>query len=245
MKISFKIILIICSITVISGCRSKKGAKPIDINQQIINNYWTSQFDFDYLELRGKASIESGGKTNNVSMHFRMKKDSIVWGKFSLLGFEIARFLVTPDSFYLRDNMNSQYMKYSNRFLKEFIGFNPEVGQIQNLLLGNAPFGEDLYKLQTNNVSLEAREGIATNNLELNKNFRTLVSRITTPDTTQNAEIQYSEYNVLNDKLMPKNVNINVNNQNQKLGVVLNYQIVNTNTISTFPFSIPGGFKRL
>jgi hypothetical protein len=194
--------------------------------------------------MRGKASIVKDGKTNNVSMHFKLKKDSILWGRFSLLGFEIGKVLITQDSFYLINTIQNEYMKYDNQYLSEFIGFKAEVGQIQNLLLGNAPFDSSIYKMNKEEMKLEANEGIATNTLTLNSDFRTLLSKIITPDTTQNADIQYDTYEELNNKLMPKNVNISVKNAQQALEVVFNYQVVNSNTITTFPFSIPNGFKR-
>ena len=238
------LLLMVLTIGVGSGCKSKKGTNAIDLDSQVMQRFWTNQFDYNYLEMRGKASIERDGKTNNVSMHFKMKKDSILWGRFSLLGFEIGKVKITKDSFYLVNSMQSEYMIYDNRFLEEFVGFRAEVGQIQNLLLGNAPFDSTLYKLNADKMQLEASEGIATNTLELNNDFRTLLSKVLTPDTTQKADIQYDTYENLNNKLMPKNVNISIKNSRQALNVVLNYQVVNSNTITTFPFSIPDGYKR-
>ncbi|NNJ55561.1 MAG: DUF4292 domain-containing protein [Bacteroidia bacterium] len=241
-KISFILFFVLFS--VISGCRTKKGENAIDLDSQVMERFWNNQFDYNYLEMRGKASIIRDGKTNNVSMHFKMKKDSILWGRFSLFGFEIGRVKITKDSFFLVNSMQSEYMLYDNQYLEEFIGFRAEVGQIQSLLLGNAPFDSSMYALNKEEMKLEANEGIATNTLELNSDFRTLLSNILTPDTTQKADIQYDTYENLNNKLMPKNVNISVKNSRQALDVVLNYQVVNSNTITTFPFSIPNGYKR-
>ena len=88
--IALFLVLIIASI---SGCKSKKGANAIDLDSQVMERFWTNQFDYNYLEMRGKASIVKDGKTNNVSMHFKLKKDSILWGRFSLLGFEIGNWV--------------------------------------------------------------------------------------------------------------------------------------------------------
>ncbi len=239
--VAFMLVLVVAILT---GCKTKKGTNAIDLDAQVMEQFWNNQFDYNYLEMRGKTSIIRDGKTQNVSMHLKMKKDSILWGRFSLFGFEIGRVKITKDSFYLLNTMQSEYMMYDNRYLEQFIGFRAEVGQIQSLLLGNAPFDSAMYKLNKEAMKLEANEGIATNTLELNSDFRTLFSNIVTPDTTQNADIQYDTYEDLNNKLMPKNVNISVKNSQQALNVVLNYQVVNTNTITTFPFSIPNGYKR-
>ena len=138
------VLLLITTVCIFSGCKTKKGAKAIDLDSQVMERFWNNQFDYNYLEMRGKASIMRDGKTNNVSMHFKMKKDSILWGRFSLFGFEIGLVKITKDSFFLLNSMQSEFMMYDNRYLEEFIGFKAEVGQIQNLLLGNAPFDSSM-----------------------------------------------------------------------------------------------------
>ena len=173
-----------------------------------------------------------------------MKKDSIIWGKFSLLGFEIAKVMITKDSLFLINSFSNEYMKYDNNYLYSYLGFKTNISQLQNLLLGNAVFDSSLYRLNADNVQLTANEGIATNTLQLNDKIRTLYSNITTPDTTQSADIQYDEYDFVNEKLMPKIVNIKVQNATSPLDVVLNYQNINTSPITTFPFDIPNGYKR-
>ncbi|MEY2924852.1 MAG: hypothetical protein RLZZ337_1400 [Bacteroidota bacterium] len=227
-----------------SACGGRKKAQGIDLNKQIVDQYWQSQFDFDCLELRGKATVTAQGKSNNVSLHIKMKQDSILWGKFSLLGFEIAKVMITADSFFLINSFSNEYMMYDNNYLYSYLGFKANLGQLQNILVGNAPFDSALYQLNAENVRLTANEGIATNNLILNDKFRTLSSNVTTPDTTQSADIQYDEYDLVNTKLMPKIVNISVKNATSPLDVVLNYQIVNTSPITTFPCNIPNGYKR-
>ncbi len=227
-----------------ASCRSKKATQAIDLNDQILEQYWSSQFDFDYIELRGKAQTTIDEKTNNVSLHLKMKKDSLIWGRLSLLGFDIAKILITEDSFFMVNYMMSTYMAYDNSYLNAFIGFQPEVGQLQNLVLGNALLDSNRYHLNTEKMNLYAVQGIATNNLMLNDQMRTLTSEITTPDSTQRADIQYDTYEEVNNDLMPKNVNIDIQNASTLLQVVLNYQVINTDPIAKFPFYIPHGFKR-
>lgn len=226
------------------ACKSRKKVKPVDLNTQIVDQYWENQFAFDDLELRGKASIAAQGKTYNVALHVKMKNDSIIWGRFSLLGVEIVKVMITKDSFLLVNNLSNEYMKYDNNYLYSYLGFKTNLSQLQNVLLGNAVFDSGLYKLNADNVQLRGNEGIATNTLKLNDEFRTLYSEITTPDTTQRADIQYDEYVMVNEKLMPKIVNIIVQNTTSPLDVVLNFQIINTSPITTFAFNIPNGYKR-
>jgi len=173
-----------------------------------------------------------------------MKKDSIHWGKISHYGFELT-VLVNEDSFYMIDNIQQRYMAEDKRVLDQYLGFKATVSQVQNLLLGNAIFTKELYKTINGSNTLKANEGIATNTIQINETFRTLFSKIATPDTTQNAEIQYDMYEEQTGSLMPKIVNIKAKKAAVSLGAVLNYQNVNTTKQLTFPFKILNGYKRM
>jgi hypothetical protein len=237
-------VLLLILVLSVSACKSRKESNAIDLNAQVLEQYWQNQYDFDYLELRGKATTTFGEKTNNVSLHLKMKKDSIIWGRLSLLGFDIAKILITKDSFFMVNYIMSTYMAYDNSYLNGYIGFEPQVGQLQNLMLGNALFLKDLYSLDPESVSLYAKEGVATNTLKLNEEYRTYGSSINTPDTTQSAEIQYDTYEIVDQGLMPKNVNIDIQNAESLIHVVLNYQVISSKPIAKFPFYIPNGFQR-
>lgn len=243
MNDTLKTLLFVIFVVAVSSCKSRKKTISSAVNTETIAKYWSGQMTFENIEARGKATVTMNGKTNNVSMHLKMKKDSVVWGKFSLFGFG-ATVLITQDSFFMVDNINQQYMAYGNSYLDQFLGFKAEVGQVQNLLLGNAVFAPEMYKLNATKDGMVASEGIATNTVDYNEVFRTLFSSIATPDTTQSAEIQYDKYEVFEQSLMPKIVNINVRKGTQRIEAVLNYQNINSNPNITFPFKIPNGYRR-
>lgn len=227
----------------LNSCKSTKRSVSSEVNTKSISSYWASAMDFENIEIRGKAALTTNGKTNNVSMHLKMKKDSIVWGKFSLFGFG-ATVLITTDSFYMVDNINQSYVAYESSYLNNYLGFKADVGQLQNALLGNAIFEKDRYKLTTLKNGLVANEGIAINTLEINQVFRTLISSVGTSDTTQSASIQYNNYEKFERYLMPKVVNIALRKGTQNIEAVLNFQNVNANPNLSFPLKIPKGYRR-
>ena len=165
----------------------------MNLFSEVVNSYWKNQYDYEYLEARGKATVQINGSNQNVSMHLKMKKDSVLWGRFSLFGMGVT-VLIDQDSFFLMNNLSKEYMKFDNSYLNDFLGFKAELGQIQNLLVGNAVFDSSMYTLDNRDVSFKANEGIATNTLVINELFRTLTSNIGTIDTTQYANIKYDQY---------------------------------------------------
>jgi hypothetical protein len=227
----------------VGGCKSKKTQNSLDISSEVVNSYWENQYDYDYLETRGKATVQISGGNQNVSMHLKMKKDSVLWAKFSLFGVGVT-VLIDQDSFFLLNNISKEYMKYDNSYLNEYLGFKAELSQIQNLLVGNALFDSSRYDLNTRDMSFKANEGIATNTLSVNELFRTLTSAVATRDTTQYADIQYGAYGGETEPLLPKIVNIHLRKGAVKQDPVLNYQVVSTNRIANFPFKVPNGYIR-
>lgn len=227
----------------VGGCKSKKTQNSLDLSSEVVNSYWKNQYDYDYLETRGKATVQINGGNQNVSMHLKMKKDSVLWAKFSLFGVGVT-VLIDQDSFFLLNNISKEYMKYDNSYLNEYLGFKAELGQIQNLLVGNALFDSSRYDLNARDMSFKANEGIATNTLSINELFRTLTSAVATRDTTQYADVQYGAYGGETEPLLPKIVNIHLRKGTVKQNPVLNYQVVSTNRIVKFPFKVPNGYIR-
>lgn len=237
------ILVLVTILMVVGGCKSKKVHSGLDLSSEVVNSYWKNQYDYEYLEARGKATVQINGSNQNVSMHLKMKKDSVLWGRFSLFGMGVT-VLIDQDSFFLMNNLSKEYMKYDNSYLNDFLGFKAELGQIQNLLVGNAVFDSSMYTLDNRDVSFKANEGIATNTLVINELFRTLTSNIGTPDTTQYANIKYDQYGGETEPLLPKIIKIHLRKGDVVQDPVLNYQVVSTSRIASFPFKIPNGFVR-
>lgn len=239
--ILFSLILIGIS----SGCKSTKivaNTMP-DPTAESIQSFWKNQYKEDYFEARGKATLVMDGKNTNLALHLKMKKDSLLWAKVSMFGIG-ATVLITKDSFFMINTLNQEYMAYGNNYLYQYLGYKATLSQVQNLLLGNAVFQSDKYRYQPDVKQLIGTDGIAINRLTVNEKNRTHHSVLTTQDTTQNAVIQYDAYQILNNNLVPTIVNLAVKQKTQDLKVVLNYQTISDNTVTTFPFNIPSGYRR-
>ncbi len=243
-NLSFLSLVLLLSVA-FSSCKSKKtGSTVVSPEIKTISEYWNSQYSSDYLEARGKASITTNGKTTNVAMHLKMRKDSIIWGKFSMFGIG-ATVLITEDSFFMVNTLSQEYMAYDNSYLDQFLGFRASVTQVQNLLLGNAVFTESEYTFYPSEKELIARQGVGKNRIAINKQTRTAYSILTAQDSTQNALVQYDEYTSVGDfGVLPRAVSIDIRQGTTTLDVALNYQNINTNSIRKYPFKIPYGFTR-
>jgi hypothetical protein len=239
--ILFSLILIGIS----SGCKSTKivaNTMP-DPTAESIQSFWKNQYKEDYFEARGKATLVMDGKNTNLALHLKMKKDSLLWAKVSMFGIG-ATVLITQDSFFMINTLNQEYMAYGNNYLYQYLGYKATLSQVQNLLIGNAVFKQNKYRYLPDIKQLSASDGVAVNQIVINEKNRIFRSLVTSQDTTQQAVIQYDAYQNLNNNLVPTIVNLAVKQKTQDLKVVLNYQTISDNTVTTFPFNIPSGYRR-
>jgi hypothetical protein len=239
--ILFSLILIGIS----SGCKSTKivaNTMP-DPTAESIQSFWKNQYKEDYFEARGKATLVMDGKNTNLALHLKMKKDSLLWAKVSMFGIG-ATVLITQDSFFMINTLNQEYMAYGNNYLYQYLGYKATLSQVQNLLIGNAVFKQNKYRYLPDIKQLNASDGVAVNHIVINEKNRIFRSLVTSQDTTQQAVIQYDAYQNLNNNLVPTIVNLAVKQKTQDLKVVLNYQTISDNTVTTFPFNIPSGYRR-
>ena len=239
--ILFSLILIGIS----SGCKSTKivaNTMP-DPTAESIQSFWKNQYKEDYFEARGKATLVMDGKNTNLALHLKMKKDSLLWAKVSMFGIG-ATVLITQDSFFMINTLNQEYMAYGNNYLYQYLGYKATLSQVQNLLIGNAVFKQNKYRYLPDIKQLSASDGVAVNHIVINEKNRIFRSLVTSQDTTQQAVIQYDAYQNLNNNLVPTIVNLAVKQKTQDLKVELNYQTISDNTVTTFPFNIPSGYRR-
>ena len=239
--ILFSLILIGLS----SGCKSTKivaNTMP-DPTAESIQSFWKNQYKEDYFEARGKATLVMDGKNTNLALHLKMKKDSLLWAKVSMFGIG-ATVLITQDSFFMINTLNQEYMAYGNNYLYQYLGYKATLSQVQNLLIGNAVFKQNKYRYLPDIKQLSASDGVAVNQIVINEKNRIFRSLVTSQDTTQQAVIQYDAYQNLNNTLIPTLVDLLVQQKTKDLKVILNYQTMSNNIITSFPFSIPSGYRR-
>ena len=60
----------------------------------------------------------------------------------------------------------------------------------------------------------------------------------------QRSDIQYDDYVEMDDFILPKLINTEVQRAGKFFKVVINYQSVSSSPISNFPFRIPDGYKK-
>ncbi len=122
----------------LSGCAKKTVPYTTD---EIMEEFESVDFDFDYLSSRGRISLEErNGQTTKGTLNIRAKKDSILW--FSLspgLGIEAARGIVTMEEIKIKDRINGKDIDMTFAQFEESYGIRLSLDLFQNILFANIP----------------------------------------------------------------------------------------------------------
>lgn len=231
----------------ISACKSRKQTQVESISNQMIEEYWANQLNYTFLNMKAKISFTDRGATTNVTGNFMMIKDSILWGSFSVFGFEGARVLITQDSFKMLNRLNSTYMSRDVNYLKSYLGFDVQLGELQDIMTGNAPYDPMYYRLiKTDSLEeLQAQSGAILNTIGMNQKLQTILSKFSSTQHIQTADFTYGEYQQYTEVTLPSVILGSVFLGDRTADLNVKYQSANRDIKTSFPFAIPSSFKRI
>lgn len=93
---------------------------------------------------RLKVNFMQDDEAQNLVVNMRMQSDSLIWmNATALLGIEVARALITPDSIWFINRLKRTYYQKSFQEIAEWIGVPVNFRMLQNLLVGNPVFLSD------------------------------------------------------------------------------------------------------
>jgi hypothetical protein len=232
----------------------------------LFENLKKNELKFNRLTAKFSASYKNKGESNSFDGQIRILQDSVIWLSFSpLLGIEVFRIIITPDSVKFINRINNTFFigdyNYVNKFLKTNIDFDI----LQSFLIGNdLSFYEDgkfrasldggLYKLSTAE-RMKLKKFVRNSQEPL----RILIQniwidpesfKITRADVKEigkqnlKLEANYSVFEKIEGQLFPKEVSFDIYADNN-IHVSVEFNRININTPQLFPFKIPPSYRQI
>jgi len=111
----------------LGGCRTTRQATSagavaeVDPRQSIylLKRLNDQRVSANWLSARAKVIYRDEEQTRHFVSYVRVKRDSVIWMNFKKSGIEAGRMLLRPDSVFLIDRLNNQYVSGSLEDLKE------------------------------------------------------------------------------------------------------------------------------
>ena len=122
-------------------------ANPLSIST-ILSKIEGNEIKADWLA--GDVDADYKGKPMSISasMNARFRRDSVIWLNVKKLGFNVARAKMTPDSIFIVNYIQSNYIAQDLKYIEQKYGIPADFKTLQNILLGNAVFLTDKNALK-------------------------------------------------------------------------------------------------
>lgn len=256
-------VLIVLSVAALYSCKAKKqlvtrtadssattvttkAANPVVAKIDAIR---AKQTTFTTFSGRAKTKLTIDGKSNDVTLNIRIQKGKKIWVSITaLLGLEVARALITPDSIQVVNKFQSVYMKKPFSFIYNYASRQVNYQTVETLLVGNA-----INELLGENGQLQNG---ANGNSTINGNLQGLVyslligpdqkvtqTSLTNAAARQSLQVGNSQFIEADNRIIPSHISITSAVANKNIQAELEYNRTEFNRPLDFPFSIPSGFS--
>lgn len=216
-------------------------------------NLEIQEIDFEYFHGKARMVFNDNKKEREVKAHIRIRKDSVIWMTFTVIGVQGGRALINKDSITIVSTVDKEYYVFDYASLSKRFNFEINYQTIQSAFLGNliAPRQpSDQITPGTDFNQLGQQRGTVGLTNFINPTTKKLEKVEMKEQTTSNSvTVNYSNFQPVGDKTYPFNGMINIIYKTS--GGVLNTTIsleyskaeVGDKELK-FPFNIPRKYDR-
>jgi hypothetical protein len=266
-----RFLYLLCLLFIFSSCRTKKviespnatvKLKGADVIQ-VFDSVKAREFDYNYLSAKASVSYtDKSGETNSFDVNIRMNRDSAIWISITpLLGIEVARVLIRPDSILILDRLHKTAMRRDYVYFEEWLKANVNYEMIQSVIVGNyfqyqekekikSLYDEQPFLILSTLNKRRARR--AAEEMDPNKpiiqdfwidgNYRIAKSRISDDKKQRNIEATYSNFTEVDGKLFPNNIVVTVSAASPTI-IKVDYSKIESADTLQMPFSVPAKYE--
>jgi hypothetical protein len=239
-------------LAVIAGACSKK-VTPITTPVAPKTTLNIEEIDFEYFHGKARMVLRDANKEREVKANIRVRKDSVIWMTFSVIGVQGGKALINKDSITILSNIDKEYYVFEYKELSKRFNLDLNYDVIQSAMLGNPiiPRKETdevsqestmyLLKQQAGNVNVVSYVNAASQKIEK--------VEMKEGNSSNSLMINYSNFQPVGSKVFPYNGTINL--FYKAVSGLLNTTIIfeyNKAEVGDrelkFPFNIPKRYER-
>ena len=218
---------------------------------KIINEHYKTRKDFKTAYIKADIEYKDDKQSQNVSAEIKIQKDQIIMISVRFLGFTVAKGIITPSSVSYYEKIGSKFFEGDYTSLSKWLGTDLDFFKFQNILLANAiddlnknnytaAITENLYKLQNKKFNETEKffyfeaENYLLKRQEIQQKFK-----------NRSISILYSNYKDFTTFTLPGQILINVENENKKTSMNIEFKSAIFNEELNFPYKVPDGYVKI
>lgn len=124
----------------IRGKTGRVGLASASKAGKVVRELENNRFDSEYFEGKAKVKVESKDLNIGGNATIRIERDKAIWVSMKKFGFEGARALIRPDSFFVVNRLNGDYTAEPLSYIEEKYKVPARFDLLQEMMLGNAVF---------------------------------------------------------------------------------------------------------
>ena len=241
--------LILCLLA--TAC-SKKVIAPVSSSAPL-RTLNIEEIDFDYFQGKARMILRDANKEREVKANIRIRKDSVIWMTFSVIGVQGGKALIDKDSITIVSTVDKEYYVFPYSELSKRFQFDINFDVVQAAMLGNPiiPRTEEDEVVQESSMYLLKQEQADVDVVNYINAASMKIEKVEMKeDQSMNSlVINYSNFQPVGDKIFPYNGTINL--FYKTVSGLLNTTIIfeyNKAEVGDkelrFPFNIPKRYAR-
>ena len=242
----------IISLCILATACSKKVVTPIaTVPPKTTLNI--EEIDFDYFQGKARMVLRDANKEREVKANIRIRKDSVIWMTFSVIGVQGGKALINKDSITIVSTVDKEYYVFEYGELSKRFNFNIDYNVVQSAMLGNpiVPRSDDDVVQQESSMYLlkQDEEDVNVVNYVNAASMKIEKVEMKEGNSMNSLVINYSNFQPVGSKIFPYNGTINL--FYKTLSGLLNTTIIfeyNKAEVGDrelrFPFNIPKRYER-
>ncbi len=234
----------------LTACSKKVIAPAVTTPERTLN---IEEIDFDYFQGKAKINFKDDKKEREVKANIRIRKDSVIWMTFSVVGVQGGKALINRDSITVVSTLDKEYFVFTYEELSKRFNFPITYQVIQSAALGNLIKTRQPTDVVTTDMSfnlLAQTEGSISIRNYVNMASSKLERVELKESQTQNTlNIEYSNFQAVGPKIFPYNGSISIFYKTVG-GLISNTITFEYNKAEVgdkelkFPFNIPRKYDR-
>jgi hypothetical protein len=230
---------------------SKKVITPVASAPKKVLNI--EEIDFDYFQGKARMVLRDANKEREVRANIRIRKDSVIWMTFSVIGVQGGKALINKDSITIVSTVDKEYFVFPYSELSSRFQFDINYEVVQAAMLGNPIIprseGDDVVQESSMYLLKQRESDINVVNYVNAASMKIEKVEMKQAESMNSLVINYSNFQPVGDKVFPYNGTINL--FYKTLSGLLNTTIIfeyNKAEVGDkelrFPFNIPKRYVR-
>lgn len=128
----------------LSACRTTRQTQNVHLkprtDEYLMEHLVKSQVSADWFGGKAKITYSDDDGRESFTANIRMQKDSVIWMNFKKFSVEGLRVLIRPDSIFILDRLNSEYLARPFEYARQEFSLPMGFQGLQAILLGNPVF---------------------------------------------------------------------------------------------------------